>query len=100
MTNAYDRIINLVSTLSSTDLKRLQLVVNDLVNSGYMPAQGHLEYRFITRSGKPYGPYRYRRVWQNGKLVDLYEGKADPEEYQHWLAQKQANQLPPSPDHS
>ena len=100
MTNAYDRIINLVSTLSSTDLKRLQLVVNDLVNSGYLPAQGHLEYRFITRSGKPYGPYRYRRVWQNGKLVDLYEGKADPEEYQRWLAQKQANQLPPSPDHS
>ena len=100
MTNAYDRIINLVSTLSSTDLKRLQLVVNDLVNSGYLPAQGHLEYRFITRSGKPYGPYRYRRVWQHGKLVDLYEGKADPEEYQRWLAQKQANPLPPSPDHS
>jgi hypothetical protein len=51
-------------------------------------AQGHIEYRFVTRSGKRYGPYKYRRLWQNGKLVDLYEGKATLDEYQHWLAQK------------
>jgi hypothetical protein len=92
MTNPYDRIINLVSTLSFADLKRLQLLVNDLVRSGYMPAQGHLEYRFITRSGKQDGPYRYRRLWQNGRLVDHYEGKADPEEYRQWLAQKESKQ--------
>lgn len=88
MTNTYDRIINLVSTLSQADLKRLQHVVNELVTTGYMPPRGHLDYRFITRSGKQYGPYKYRRFWQDGKLVDHYEGKASPEEYQRWLAQK------------
>ena len=88
MTNSYDRIINLLSTLSRSDVKRLQLVVSDLVNAGYMPAHGHVEYRFITRSSKRYGPYKYRRVWQNGKLKDIYEGKAEQDEYQGWLTQK------------
>ncbi len=88
MTTAYDRIINLVSTLSSADLKRLQLVVNELVETGYLPAQGHVEYRFITRSGKRYGPYKYRRIWQNGKLRDIYEGKASQDDYEEWLMQK------------
>ena len=88
MTNSYDQILNLLSTLSVSDLKRLQLVVNELVAAGYLPAQGHIEYRFITRSGKQYGPYKYRRLWQNGKLKDIYEGKASEDEYQNWLAQK------------
>ncbi len=99
MTTTYDHILNLVSTLSAGELKRLQGVVNDLVTTGYRPAQGHLEYRFVTRLGKSYGPYKYRRVWQAGKLVDLYEGKASPEEYQAWLAQK-ANQIPSTPSQS
>lgn len=93
LSSSYDRVLNLVSTLPHYELQRLQLVVNELLTSGYLPAQGHVEYRFITRSGKPYGPYKYRRIWQNGKLVDLYEGKASPEEYQLWLAQKQAKQV-------
>src|SRR5258708_14501205 len=88
MTNSYDQILNLLSTLSVSDLKRLQLVVNELVAAGYLPAQGHIEYRFITRSGKRYGPYKYRRLWQNGKLKDIDEGKADQDEYQGWLTQK------------
>lgn len=88
MTNSYDRILNLVSTLSSGDLKRLKLVVDELVAMGYLPPQGHIEYRFITRSGKQYGPYKYRRLWQNGKLKDIYEGKATESEYQDWLARK------------
>ena len=95
MTNAYDRILNLLSTLSRDDLRRLQLVVNELVSTGYLPAHGHIEYRFITRSGKPYDPYKYRRLWQNGKLVDFYEGKATPEEYQAWLAQKKTKPAQP-----
>ena len=61
MTNPYDRILDLLGSLPSSDLRR---------------------------SGKRYGPYKYRRLWQNGKLVDLYEGKATLDEYQHWLAQK------------
>ena len=88
MTNSYDRILNLLATLSTGDLKRLQLVINELVTMGYIPAQGHIEYRFITRSGKRYGPYKYRRIWQNGKLKDIYEGKANETEYQDWLAKK------------
>ena len=88
MTDSYDRALNLVSTLPMSDLKRLQLVINELVTNGYLPAQGYVEYRFITRSGKQYGPYKYRRLWQNGKLKDIYEGKASDEEYQNWLARK------------
>jgi hypothetical protein len=88
MTHDYDQILNLVSRLTYPDLKRLEIVINELVTTGYLPAQGHVEYRFITRSGKPYGPYKYRRVWQNGKLKNSYEGKASAEEYQTWLTQK------------
>lgn len=88
MTDSYDRLINLISTLSLSGLKRLQLVINELVATGYLPAPGHVECRFITRSGKRYGPYKYRRIWQNGKLRDIYEGKASEAEYQHWLTQK------------
>ena len=69
-------------------MKRLQSIVNELVTTGYLPAHGHLEYRYITRSGKRYGPYKYRRLWQHGKLKNLYEGKASAEEYQNWLTQK------------
>lgn len=88
MTNPYDRILDLLGSLPSSDLRRLKLAVDELVTNGYLPAQGHIEYRFVTRSGKRYGPYKYRRLWQNGKLIDLYEGKATLDEYQHWLAQK------------
>ncbi len=88
MSNSYDRALNLVSTLSFNDLKRLKLVVDELVTTGFLPAQGSIEYRFVSRAGKQYGPYKYRRVWRNGKLVDHYEGKASPEEYQCWLTQK------------
>ena len=88
MPSSYDRITQLVSTLSLAELKRLQQLVNTLVDDGYMPAAGHLEYRFVTRSGKRYGPYKYQRFWKNGKLVDQYLGKASREEYDQWLARK------------
>jgi hypothetical protein len=93
MPNPYDRLLNLVSTLAFNDLKRLKLVVDEL-ETGFLPAQGSIEYRFVTRSGKQYGPYKYRRLWRNGKLVDFYEGKASPEEYQGWLSQKASPPLP------
>jgi hypothetical protein len=98
MTTTYDRILNLISTLSASDLKRLQMVVNDRAGPGFMPAQGHLQYRFITRGGKQYGPYKYRRRWKDGKLIDHYEGKASPEEYQDWLDQKRNATDPARPD--
>ena len=97
MASIYDQIVRLVEVLSYPDLKRLQQVVNTLVETGYQPAQGSLDYRFVTRSGKRYGPYKYRRLWQAGKLVDHYDGKASLEEYQRWLAQKAPPLVPGSP---
>ncbi len=91
MPASYDRVIQLVSALSQADLKRLQQLVNMLVDDGCMPAAGHLEYRFVTRSGKRYGPYKYQRFWRNGKLVDQYLGKASQEEYDQWLARRAAS---------
>ena len=88
MPNTYEQTLRLVSLLSRADLKRLKEVVDRALEEGYMPAQGHLDYRFITRGGKRYGPYKYRRRWTGGKLVDHYEGKATPEEYQAWLETK------------
>ncbi|MHB8614417.1 MAG: hypothetical protein ACYDAL_18665 [Candidatus Dormibacteraceae bacterium] len=96
MSTPYDKIVDLLSTMSSADLKRLQLLVNDLVEHGYFPAEGSLEFRFITRSGKTYGPYKYRRRWHKGKLTDHYEGKATPDEYRDWLAHTGCR--PPSPE--
>ncbi len=96
--NTYDRIVDLVSTLPYPDLKRLQAYLNDLVSTGSVPTQGYLEYRFITRSGKPYGPYRYRRLWRNGKLIARYEGKATLEEYHAWQAQKTSPSSPVTPE--
>jgi hypothetical protein len=96
MSKTYDQILQLVSALPLADLKRLQEVVNTAVSSGYMPAQGHLEYRFVTRSGRRYGPYKYRRRWTAGKLVDHYEGKATPEEYQAWLESSARHSSPPT----
>ncbi len=98
MPSPYDQIIRLVDLLSYADLKRLQQVVNTLVDHGYLPAQGSLDFRFVTRSGKRYGPYKYRRCWQDGKLVDHYEGKASPEEYQQWLTQKETRLAQSHPD--
>ncbi len=90
MPTSYDRVVQLVSALSQADLKRLQQLVNMLVEDGCMPAAGHLECRFVTRSGKRYGPYKYQRFWRNGKLVDQYLGKASQEEYDPWLARRAA----------
>jgi len=88
MTSTYDKVITLVSSLTYGELERLQIVVDNVLRQGRMPAEGHVEYRFIKRSGKHYGPYKYRRIWQQGKLKDVYEGKANQDEYQSWLRQK------------
>jgi len=88
MTSTYDKVITLVSSLTYGELERLQIVVDYVLRQGRMPAEGHVEYRFIKRSGKHYGPYKYRRIWQQGKLKDVYEGKANQDEYQSWLRQK------------
>ena len=94
MSSAYEQALQLVSTLSYADVKRLHTVLTTLLEEGYVPAQGSLEYRFVTRSGKRYGPYKYRRRWIGGKLVDHYEGKATPEEYQTWLEGKARDASP------
>lgn len=90
MTMSVDQLIELVSTLSYPELKGLQLVISQVLQHGYLPRPGYVEYRFISRRGKSYGPYKYRRLWHAGRLTDYYEGKATPEEYQAWLAHKAA----------
>jgi hypothetical protein len=47
---------------------------------------------------KPYGPYRYRRLWRHGKLIARYEGKATLEEYRAWQAQKTSPSSPATPE--
>lgn len=93
MTSTYDKVIALVSSLTYSELEGVQIVVNHVLSQGRMPAEGHVEYRYIKRSGKDYGPYKYRRIWQQGKLKDVYEGKASQDEYQTWLTQKAQRQL-------
>ena len=87
-TSDFDRVILMIEGLSRADLVKLQGVIDTLLNKGYFDTDpaGYVEYKFITRSnGKQYGPYRYRRAWNNGKLTSHYEGKADPDEYEAWL---------------
>jgi hypothetical protein len=88
VSSPYERVLQLVSTLSYADVKQLHAVLTTQLEEGYLPAQGSLDFRFITRNGKRYGPYKYRRRWLGGKLIDHYEGKATPEEYQAWLDHK------------
>lgn len=41
--------------------------------------RGHIEVKLVpdNKRGKSYGPYRYLRYWQEGKLKTRYLGKAD-----------------------
>jgi hypothetical protein len=85
--SALDRAIQAIDGLSQADLIKLQSVIDTLLNKGYLDTDpaGYVEYKFITRpNGKQYGPYRYRRVWIDGKLTSRYEGRADPGEYEAW----------------
>jgi hypothetical protein len=87
-TSDLNRAISAIEGLSRADLVKLQDVIETLLIEGYLDTDptGYVEYKFITRpNGKQYGPYRYRRVWINGKLTSRYEGKADPGEYEVWL---------------
>ena len=47
------------------------------VGSRSAPAdKGYIEEKWITSNGKPYGPYLYRRWWEDGTLRSKYLGKA------------------------
>jgi hypothetical protein len=59
-----------------------------LVDQGRMPAPGSVTYKFITRNGRRFGPYRYRRFYRAGKLEDTYEGKATQDEYDAYIVLK------------
>lgn len=47
------------------------------IHQGPKGGRGHIEIKLIpdTKRGKTYGPYRYLRYWQEGKLKTRYLGK-------------------------
>lgn len=49
------------------------------IHRGPKGGKGHIEVKMIpdTKRGKVYGPYRYLRYWQDGKLKTHYLGKAE-----------------------
>jgi len=78
-TVAFKKAVAAIEGLTRADLEKLQGVISTLLTEGYLDteAQGSIELKYITRKGKKYGPYRYRRVWRDGKLISIYEGKAE-----------------------
>ena len=88
--------IDALSTLSRAELVQVRAVINGLLTAGYLDDNagvGHIEYKFITRNGKRFGPYKHRRVWKAGKLTDVYIGRASAEEYADWQAKHAASDL-------
>ena len=67
MTNSYDRILNLLGSLPSSDLRRLKLAVDELVANGYLPAQGHLD---IVSSPAAASPTARINTAASGKMVN------------------------------
>lgn len=85
------KAITAIEGLSRAELANLQPLIDTLLSKGYLDIEptGTIEYKFITKpNGKRYGPYKYRRVWVDGKLTSHYEGLASQEEYEAWLKQK------------
>ncbi|MCD4685956.1 MAG: hypothetical protein K8S97_08470 [Anaerolineae bacterium] len=63
--------------LTRAELEQLRGVLSTLLSEGYLDTEppGYIELKYITRNGKRYGPYKYRRVWVDGKLTSTYLGK-------------------------
>jgi hypothetical protein len=80
--NALQGVIETMEGLDRAELVKVQRALDTLLNGSKAP--GHVEYKFIRRGDKAYGPYRYRRIWRGGKLRSVYEGKAEPGEYEAW----------------
>jgi len=78
---SYQKALEAVAALRREDLERLRGVIDTLLSEGYLDAgpAGHVEMKYITRDGKRYGPYKYLRIREGGKLRSIYLGKASQE---------------------
>jgi hypothetical protein len=88
-----DRTIETLGVLTHGELIELQTVIADLLEVGYLDpagakkrargtaAKGSIERRIVSKTlsdgtVKQYGPYKYLKVWRDGKLTSKYLGKA------------------------
>lgn len=81
-TAEYKRAVTALSGLSRAELEALRGVIDTLLSEGYIDAgpDGYIEEKYIRRGDKTYGPYRYRRVREDGKLRSVYLGKGGENE--------------------
>ena len=68
--------------LTEAELWEVRAIVDALLEVKAFPeksSSGHIEVKMIPdkKRGKFYGPYRYLRYWQNGKLLSRYLGKVE-----------------------
>ena len=63
--------ISALDGLTRSEFEQLRGLIDILLSEGYLDTEptGHIEYKFIRRGDKQYGPYKYRRVWVDGKLT-------------------------------
>lgn len=71
----------MLEVLLSTKIEGSELELEDSsaeTHQGPKRGKGHIETKMIPdlKRGKMYGPYRYLRYWQAGKLKTRYLGKA------------------------
>ncbi len=78
-----DEIAYQLDKLTEAELLEVRRVIDALLSVKAFPSakysQGHVEVKMISdkKRGKTYGPYRYLRYWQNGKLLSRYLGKLE-----------------------
>jgi hypothetical protein len=92
-----EKTVATLGVLSVHELRQLQIIVTDLLATGYFDpdgaadraaggepsaTKGYIERKLIPdkKRGKTYGPYLYLRVWRDGVLTSKYLGKADSTE--------------------
>ncbi len=98
MTQAYRQVKKAIRDLARPELTKLHTLIEarlqELAEQEQAQARaakaskgganteplGHIEEKWITSRGKPYGPYRYRRRWEDGTLRSEYLGKAEEKE--------------------
>lgn len=69
--------------LTEAELLKARSIIDALLEVKAFPSSsrsaGHIEVKMIpdSKRGKTYGPYRYLRYWQDGKLLSRYLGKVE-----------------------
>ena len=86
-TRNLEQILSMLADLTPVELIRLRTAIDTFLPEEYLEAESleRVHYKFIKRGGKLFGPYRHRRVWVGDRVINRYEGKADPGEYEAWL---------------